>query len=1002
MQPQENSRRRALLGIFVVSGFTGLIYESIWSQYLKLFLGHAAYAQTVVLMIFMGGMAIGAWLVGRYSARLQRLLWGYLLVEALIGVLGIIFHGVFIASTEFSYATVIPALPGAVAIQAYKWSLAALLILPQSVLLGMTFPLISGGIVRRWPERAGETLSTLYFTNSFGAAIGVLVSGFVLIGWVGLPGTTLTAGLLNLALAFAVWLLVRQTVEPAPAAELRSQPAEVRLSDPAATWLVSAAFVTGVASFLYELGWIRMLSLVLGSSTHSFELMLSAFILGLALGGLYVRRQIERITNPEAYLGGIMLVMGACAALTLPAGNAMFDVMAWALRTFTRTPSGYVAFNAASQCIAMMIMFPATFCAGMTLPVLTYALMRRGVGEKAIGVVYSVNTLGAIVGVLFAIHVLLPSIGVKGVILTGASLHIALGMSRVAGSGWRKAGPAILMAASVAVLALTALLGQLDPMRVASSVYRTGHATLQPGASVFYLRDGKTATITVTEVTPGVVNIATNGKSDASLRMGPGEPTIDEPTMVLLAAIPLALHPNAIQAANIGFGSGLASHVLLSSPQLQRLDTIEIEPRMVEGARRGFGPRIHDVFEDPRSHIIYEDAKTYFAARREAYDLIISEPSNPWVSGVASLFSDEFYGRIVPFLRPEGYFAQWIQIYESDIGVVASIMKALSRHFGAYEIYNLNDHDILIVATRSAAFAAPDAQIFQWPRMRAELERVGVQSTSDIRWRLIGDGRLLDPLFSTEAAPANSDYFPFVDLNAPRFRFLISNANELAQLTWLPVPFLELLRADGPVSPSLEPSEHSRLQRDLRVRGALAIRRALSSGKLGDLDTNAVAWLQLVEASGQVCADLAGRKAWTESLQTVSSMTAPFLSASELAEMWNRIKDTACYREATGDVRTWADLLAAVAARNSDETFTLGVRLMRQPATLAKEDLSFLTTVVATAALHRGQGDQAHTLLTALWSQLDHSGVFALPLRELLALSQRGDAGHNSGGTQNN
>src|SRR5579864_8096626 len=200
MQLISGARRRFLLVIFVVSGFTGLIYESIWSHYLKLFLGHASYAQTVVLAIFMGGMALGSWLVARYSARLRQLLWGYLLVEALIGILGIVFHRVFITTTDLSFARVIPALPAGLTIYAYKWSLAALLVLPQSVLLGMTFPLISGGIIRRWPQRPGETLSILYFTNSLGAAIGVLVAGFVLIGWVGLPGTTLTAGLLNLAL----------------------------------------------------------------------------------------------------------------------------------------------------------------------------------------------------------------------------------------------------------------------------------------------------------------------------------------------------------------------------------------------------------------------------------------------------------------------------------------------------------------------------------------------------------------------------------------------------------------------------------------------------------------------------------------------------------------------------------------------------------------------------------------------------------------------------------
>src|SRR3984957_4617185 len=174
MQNLDVARRRFLLGLFVVSGFSGLIYESVWSQYLKLFLGHAAYAQTVVLAIFMGGMALGSWLVARYSTRLRRLLWAYLLIEALIGILGILFHRVFVATTDVSFARVIPALPTVLAINVYKWGLAALLVLPQSVLLGMTFPLISGGIIRRWPERAGETLATLYFTNSLGGALGVL------------------------------------------------------------------------------------------------------------------------------------------------------------------------------------------------------------------------------------------------------------------------------------------------------------------------------------------------------------------------------------------------------------------------------------------------------------------------------------------------------------------------------------------------------------------------------------------------------------------------------------------------------------------------------------------------------------------------------------------------------------------------------------------------------------------------------------------------------------
>jgi spermidine synthase len=989
MQSLDSARRRFLLAIFVVSGFTGLIYESVWSQYLKLFLGHAAYAQTAVLAIFMGGMALGSWLVSRYSARLRRLLWGYLLVEAVIGILGIFFHRAFVTVTDLSFARVIPALPAGWLINGYKWSLAALLVLPQSVLLGMTFPLISGGIIRRWPGRAGETLSTLYFTNSLGGALGVLVSGFVLIGMVGLPGTTLTAGLLNVALALAVWLVIRRQTEPPPLAS----PASSSLSgttDALARWFVIAAFLTGAASFMYELGWIRMLSLVLGSSTHSFELMLSAFIFGLAFGGLYVRKRIERIADPERYLGGIMLAMGLLAALTLPVCNLMYDFMAWSLGTFTHTPGGYVAFNVVSQSIAMLIMFPATFCAGMTLPVLTHALMRRGAGEKAIGTIYSVNTLGAIAGVLLAIHVLMPLIGVKGVILTGAGVHIALGLSRLAPRGWRQPASALLMAASLALFGLIAVLGNIDPRRVASGVYRFGFARLPADATVAYLRDGKTATITLVKHR-GFVSIATNGKTDAAIQMGAGGPSPDELTMVQLAAIPLSLKPDAARVANIGFGSGLTSHVLLTSRQLQRLDTIEIEPLIVEAARQGFGPRIHDVFEDPRNHIVYEDAKTFFAASREPYDLIVSEPSNPWVSGVASLFSDEFYARIVQHLRPDGLFVQWIQVYETDISIVASVIKALSRNFGAYAIYNLNDLDILIVATRAVALPAPTEQVFQWPRMRAELDRIGVQSLSDLKTRLIGDDRTIGPLFNSLPAPVNSDFFPFVDLNAPRQRFMANNALELPRLTSLSVPILDLLRPDSPASVTLEPSQHSSLDRDDQVRRALAIHRALSNGRLADLDALGATTLLLIRTSADQCADQRAQNTWTMAARNISAMTATYLNPSELADVWSSVKSTPCYRDANGQHRAWADLFAAISARNAAGIVTLGARLLEPHVSLSQSDRTYLTTVMAAAYIRLGQMPQARSLLGAQWSRLDHAGEFALSLRELGALARTGD-----------
>ena len=173
-----------VLLIFTASGFAGLIYESVWSHYLKLFLGHAAYAQTLVLAIFMGGMALGSWLCSRYSSRWRNLLLGYAAAEGAIGLTALIFHRVFVGVTDLAYDGIMPALGSPFAVDAFKWGLSAALILPQSVLLGMTFPLMSVGLIRTHPDRAGGTIAMLYFTNSLGAAAGVLASGFVLIGWV--------------------------------------------------------------------------------------------------------------------------------------------------------------------------------------------------------------------------------------------------------------------------------------------------------------------------------------------------------------------------------------------------------------------------------------------------------------------------------------------------------------------------------------------------------------------------------------------------------------------------------------------------------------------------------------------------------------------------------------------------------------------------------------------------------------------------------------------------
>src|SRR5258708_35821111 len=239
--------RRFLLAVFLVSGFTGLIYESIWSHYLKLFLGHAAYAQTLVLAMFMGGMALGAWLASRWSRGWRDLLIAYALVEAAIGIASLGFHTAFLDATALVFDRLAPHLGSPAAVDLVKWSVGAALLLPQSVLLGATFPLLTRAVVRAPPERAGYAIAVLYFTNSLGAAVGVLASGFYFIAAVGLPGTLVAAGIVNLAVALAAMLLPRR-----PGALAATATGPVR-AIPGARWLLAGAALTGPPAVLSEI-----------------------------------------------------------------------------------------------------------------------------------------------------------------------------------------------------------------------------------------------------------------------------------------------------------------------------------------------------------------------------------------------------------------------------------------------------------------------------------------------------------------------------------------------------------------------------------------------------------------------------------------------------------------------------------------------------------------------------------------------------------------------------
>ena len=956
--------RTAFYLLFTVSGFAGLIYESIWTHYLKLVLGHAAYAQSLVLVVFMGGLAAGSALMGRWSSRIRNPLLAYALVEGIVGLLALVFHELFVASTGFAYATLLPGLDSDVLALGAKLALSALLILPQSILLGMTFPLMSGGLVRAVPAAAGESVAMLYFTNSLGAAAGVLVSGFVLIEWAGLPGTLRFAGAINLVLASCVWLIAR----PMAAA---SVPPRRDADTGAAGVLLAVAFFTGLASFIYEISWIRMLALVLGASTHSFELMLSTFILGLALGGLAVRRLVDRAGNVERLLGWVQIAMGLFALSTLLVYDRCFYLMEFLMKALTRTDTGYLFFNLSGQLVAAIVMLPATFCAGMTLPLITGALLRRGAGESAIGKVYAANTLGAIAGVLLAVHVGLPVLGLKGAMVAGSAIDALLGLALL----WRfvprrreLAGAAL--ACALLFLPVT-LAYRLDANKMTAGVFRYGDLDNSGGAKILFQKDGKTATVHLVDYS-GTYSIRTNGKSDGSITMteGPGgrQRGTDEITMVLTGAIPLALKPHAKSAAVIGIGTGLTMHTLLQSLEIEKVETVEIEAAMAE-ASRGFSPRNGAAFADPRGAIIIDDAKSFFSTHNRRYDIVVSEPSNPWVSGVSGLFTTEFYQRIRTHLNPGGLLVQWLQLYETDTALAASVLSALGGTFPHYAIYAPSDHDLLIIASDSPVPPPSSAQPFLHPGLTRELFGVHVMSQGDFNARYLGNRATLEPLFQSYGMPPNSDYAPILDLNAARARFLERTATEVVALGNLPVPVLEMLdpgRGHLPPSPLFaaaavfERIDTARIANYAR-EFLLADKPSIPKGTSLQLQKD----LELVKLRLIDCRSPREQDVWLHSLWRVAEIVNPGLPAAQAGEVWARIAATPCYAGLEKYQQQWIELFRAVGARDAAKMADLGGKVLASAAEINAESVEYVWMAGLTG--HIASGDRAGA--KRLWEQ---------------------------------
>ncbi len=850
----------------------------------------------------------------------------------------------------------------------------------------MTFPLVSSAVLRLDGATPGHDISALYFLNSLGAVLGVLASGFMLIPAIGLPGTLMAAGIANIVVSLVAYFVSKgmpATLRVTELAPPRNDAGEAR---PLLVPLLLVAFLTGLSSFIYEIAWIRMLSLVLGASTYSFELMLASFILGLALGGLWIRNRVDSTSDHIRLLALIQVVMGLAAALSIPIYNGSFDFMAWLLSAVSRNEAGFLIFNLTSTLICLLVMLPATFCAGMTLPLITYRLLRSPTGEKSLGLVYAVNTVGGVVGVVIAVHLLLEWLGLDGTIITGAAIDVVLGVALLALIGGAPRRRMAYAVGAIVALAFIATTFQIDQRKSSSGVFRFGGARIGKNDQILFHRDGKTATVDVLGG-EGMRSIRTNGKPDAAMTMTPGmAPKGDEFTMAMLGILPLGHRPDARTAAVIGFGSGKSTTYLLASPNLKLVETIEIEPAMVEGARN-FLPIVAPAYNDPRSRIVIDDAKSYFARGRNSYDIIVSEPSNPWVSGVASLFTEEFYARLSGYLNEGGVLSQWLHTYEIDTTTLASILKAMEKTFPDYAVYSTIDADIVIIARKGGPAGKFQGEVLGWPKIQALSKNLEF-TVPIMERRLIGSWRTLQPMFHTYGVAANSDFFPVVDHRASKTRFTRERAEVLSELQISPIPMLEML--DSASHGDRERGEALRMtvvEAGRQLGWAAHDAVMFGYAEPGDFNgSGRMAPAFMVRAWATACRPDFPFTAVLIHLTALAEAVNPHVPPAAATEMWEWIARSPCAKRLTPEDRRWIDLFQAIGRRDAGDMVKTGraaLEVARGPSVAAENAV----IAAAIGLVCQGEPKEADALLSVSVRKFFRRDARETELRYLLGLT---------------
>ncbi len=670
-----------------------MVYETVWIRYFAISFGSTLLSFSTVIAVYLGGLAIGAACADNLRNRLQARqdLWLYSVAEIWIGIYALVIPWLVKVSQQLLVHQYASSAEGSMPIAVSRVLICIAILLPATLPMGATLPWLAAWLAAQ--GGSAPRLNWIYAFNIVGGAAGAVLAGFVWLPHAGYQGTLATASSLDIGVGVVSFWLARKAT--ARSSSERSRPLHATPVETAphltnrALWTL--VFFSGWTALLYEVAWSRVAGLLFGPTAATVALTLAVVLLGLGAGSV-VACTIRK--NAGAWLSGSQCAVAfllLCASWTVAVSP---DWLAQQIRSRSDTAYGLQFLEAK---LLVSILFPLTVAAGIALPLAMRLIQRdaRSAGG-AIGTLYGVNTAGCIVGTLMTGWLLIPYLGIERTLYIGAIINVALcGVSLP----WRHSGAAQrIVIAGLALLAFSGLIfPRWDRAAMTAGAYKyapyygqiAGNDAVNElhTGEVRFLREGAAGTVTVRGLN-NTLALAIDGKVDATDAGG------DLLTEKLLAHLPLRLLSGPRNVCVIGLASGVTAGSALTYP-LERLDVVEISPEVIEASHL-FDRVNGNPLASSRTHLIMNDGRNHLALESRRYDAILSEPSNPWISGMNSMFTREFFQIARRRLNPGGVLAQWFHLYNMPSDDLRSLLRAFVEVFPSATLWQLNDGDVLL------------------------------------------------------------------------------------------------------------------------------------------------------------------------------------------------------------------------------------------------------------------------------------------------------------------